>query len=318
MLHRLAWVTTLVIGLQMILGAIIVGRDAGFACPNWPLCGKVGLPPLTPSLILELVHRFSALLVTVLVLWTVARVWLYHRQERQMFWTATWALISLLLQVVVGGLIVIFTLPGVVTTIDVINSMALLALFVHLSNLLTLNHKRHLGQVLDELDPSLLSLRTPAWIAFGSAMTAVLVGALFRHTGASQALFGQDSYLLSHDQHVPPSRLVSDFWLILHVTTGGLAGVGAVWFAGAAFKAHRLTTVAVGAVGLVVLQAMIGVSTLVTQLEFALATLHWTGASVLIGYVAWILSMTHLAPCFATATNRARMPNRVPDPGSIG
>ena len=62
-LHQLAWATAVVVGIQMVLAGVIVGEDAGFVCPNWPLCGKAGPVPVTGSLIFELAHRFVAALL---------------------------------------------------------------------------------------------------------------------------------------------------------------------------------------------------------------------------------------------------------------
>lgn len=293
LLRRLTWATTATIAIQMVLGGIIVGKDAGFVCPNWPLCGDAGLPPVTPSLILELVHRFSALLVTVLVMWVIALILARYRAQRQLLWTAVFAFLSLLLQMVVGGLIVRLQLPGVVTTVDVMNSMALLALFVHISNLARAEGRETAERGCDEVTRSLIR---PAWFLFWTGMLAVFVGAVFRHTGASQALFGENSYLLSHGQHTMPSMTASTLLLSIHILTGGLAGATAVWFAVAARKVGRLRAAGIAAIALVVLQAVVGIASLASRLQLVVATIHWGLAGLIIGLLAWIVSETHVAP----------------------
>ena len=314
MLHRLSWWTTLAIGVQMVLGGIIVGKDAGFACPNWPLCGKSGMPPINGSLILELSHRASAMIVLVLVLLVAIVVLVSHRSQRAMVTTVSLAVVSLILQVVVGGLIVLFTLPGVFTTIDVINSMIMLALFVHLSNIATREYQGRIGQRVAGQDERLRSLVTPAWILFSAGLLAVLVGALFRHTGASEALFGQNAYLLSHNQTTPPSQSVSMTLLSLHMVTGVIAAVAVLWFAWMAKRAGRLWRAAVTGIVLLVAQVMLGIFTLATQLQFTVATIHWSVAGAIVAMFAWILSEAHIAPIMK-ASHEANSAELVPEAG---
>lgn len=314
MLHRLSWWTTLAIGVQMILGGIIVGKDAGFACPNWPLCGKSGMPPVNGSLILELSHRASAMFVLVLVLLVAIVIFVSYRSHRAMVITVSLAVVSLILQVVVGGLIVLFTLPGVFTTIDVINSMIMLALFVHLSNIATRDYQARVGRRVAGQDERLRSLIGPAWILFSAGLLAVLVGALFRHTGASEALFGQDAYLLSHHQTTPPSLSESMTLLSVHMVSGVIAAMATLWFAWMAKRSGRLWKASVTGIVLLGSQVMLGILTLSTKLQFTIATIHWSVAGAIVAMFAWILSEAHIAPIMK-ASQEANSADIVPEAG---
>ncbi|MCF8564050.1 COX15/CtaA family protein [Alicyclobacillus tolerans] len=286
MTYRLPLISTLAIAVQMVLGGIVVGENAGFVCPDWPLCDGQVLPKLSGMVILELVHRFSAVAVTVLVIWVAVLAWRRARQERAVVWLASFGVVSLFLQVIVGGLIVILTLPGVTTTIDVANSMVLLGLYVALTLVTHRREKVNRGEQLDS-DRALYSLAAPAWSVWGVSFFAILAGAVFRHTGASQALYGQNSYLASHGQHDIPSLALSKGLLMFHVSTGILVAAAALWFLLSAIRAKRLVPLAWAQVVLVAFQAGFGVWSLGSQLALLPATLHWSNAAFLLGVLTW-------------------------------
>ncbi len=290
--HQLAWATTVVIGLQMILAGVIVGEDAGFVCPNWPFCGHP--VAMSGSLIFELVHRFVAVLLGILVIWLLIWLLVSYRHNRPMMWTCCLGLLSLLIQIVYAGLIVLFVFPGAATTVDVLNSMIMLSLFVHLANLAKRDDQIKRGQIRDVPDSKYRALKPSAWILYLCGLLAVAAGAVFRHTGASQALFGEDSYLLSHGQHVPPSHIVSEFLLVIHIVTTALLVIAAIWFVMQAFEKKRLTKVAVFIISLIVIQGILGIASLQTRLEIVVATFHWGVAGLIMGVIAFALSKIYL------------------------
>jgi cytochrome c oxidase assembly protein subunit 15 len=294
MTYRLPLVSTIVIGLQMVLGGIIVGRDAGFVCPDWPLCHGEVLPKLTPMLAFEMVHRVSAIVVTLLVLATAAVVLVKHLENRGMVWTSVLAVLSLVAQVVVGGLIVIFKLPGIVTTIDVMNSMFLLGLNVCLTVLWKQHDDILSGKNVVE-DVQLGNLAKSAWWMVGTLGIAILVGAVFRHTGASQALFHQDSYIASHGQTVMPSQAFSFASMAIHMCSGIAVAFSVGWFLVSAQKAGRLVRSTKILLILVLLQIVFGIVSLGTQLSFWVVTAHWANAAVLCALGTWIAIRAHLA-----------------------
>jgi cytochrome c oxidase assembly protein subunit 15 len=285
--YRWAFWTTLVIGVQIIMGGVVVGKDAGFVCPDWPLCYGSVLPKLSGLVLLELVHRGTALLVTVMVLAIAIVVWRKYSQNRLMVRVATASVISLLLQVVIGGLIVIWQLPGVTTTIDVVNSMVLLGLYV----ILTMEMRR-LNRVSRGVqftsDRQLKQLAPASVVVMLALACAVLVGAVFRHTGSSEALFGINHYLASHGQMTMPSLLMSKVVLLLHILTGVFAAVASGWFIFQAMRAGRLMMQAWLLFALVGLQMVLGLVSLGTELSFVPVTLHWSNSAVMIALVTWI------------------------------
>lgn len=294
MTYRLAFWSTIAIAVQMVLGGIVVGENAGFVCPDWPLCDGQVLPALTGLVLLDLVHRFSALAVSVLVLATAIAVWRTRKQHSLQFSIIGAALVSLLLQIVVGDLIVLFKLPGVTTTIDVANSMIMLALFVVLTMIArrVLREERGLTAA---ADPQLSRLAGPAWGVLGAAFFSIVVGALFRHSGASEALFGKMEYLSSHGQTTPPSMWTSQTLLMFHIASGMLLTATAVWFLVTALRTRRYRGIAFAEIALVMVQAALGMHTLSTELGIVPATLHWGNAALLMAVLTWTAITAHAA-----------------------
>lgn len=312
--YRWPLVTTLIIGVQMVMGGVVVGENAGFVCPDWPLCHGSVLPKLTGFVLLELVHRGTALLVTGMVLGVAITVWRKYSQNRFLVRVATASVISLLLQVIVGGLIVIWKLPGVTTTIDVVNSMVLLGLYVMLTMEIRRFSRVKAGRD-RPLDPELGHLAPIAWFVMIALGCAVLVGAIFRHTGASEALFGVNTYLASHGQSTMPSLLMSKTALLLHVLSGVFAAGATVWFVFQTMQARRMQIRAFALLALVVCQMVLGMVSLGTELSFIPVTLHWTNSAILVAMVTWIAFTAQLAHREHVETTVRRKAVSIPEAG---
>lgn len=115
-LLRLCVITTGVVYLQLILGAVMRHTGAGLAIPDFPLSfGRVLPPILTPPILIHFAHRVGALAVSVCLVWTVARVVNHHRDEPRLLRPALLAAVLLAVQITLGAL-TIFTLKAVVPT----------------------------------------------------------------------------------------------------------------------------------------------------------------------------------------------------------
>lgn len=287
--YRLPLITTIAIYVLMVMGALVVGLNAGFVCPDWPLCNGKIIPPLEGLVLVEYTHRLAAAAVTFLILGVAAVTWVKRKSlDRLTKWLVVAGVVCLFLQVSVGALIVVLVLPGAVTTIDVGISMALLASFTALTV-----HRWRLaggGRPVAEGASGGDRLWKAAWVTAAATYAEVILGGYFRHTGAGEALFDRGAYLASHQQFILPSKVFSTILFAGHGLFGMLLAGCAVWFFAEAVRSGRRVKGALGFLALVLLEMAAGVVAFALELDLAAVTVHWSGAALLVGYAAYLVT----------------------------
>ena len=101
----LAGLTTGMIYVQLILGALMRHTGAGLAIPDFPLAFGRLVPPFeAPGVFIHFLHRVGAVAVTLCIAWTVTRVIREHAGERQLLRPALTLSGLLLVQLTLGAL----------------------------------------------------------------------------------------------------------------------------------------------------------------------------------------------------------------------
>src|SRR5581483_2284842 len=101
----LAGVTTALVYLQILVGALMRHLGAGLAIPDFPLAFGQLLPPYWNEYIaVNFAHRIGAVVVSVMVIWTAIRVLRLHREDAQLRRPALGLILLLVLQVSLGAL----------------------------------------------------------------------------------------------------------------------------------------------------------------------------------------------------------------------
>ena len=297
--YKWSLTTTVFLYTLTILGSLVVGLNAVLACPNWPLCGNSLLPPLNGPVLVEYFHRLLTLITTLLLLYNAWRAWRKRRDRL----TRVLALASIALlgtQIAFGAIIVLLILPGSFTTVDVANSMVLLASVAALTAI-GVKEKRDARVTATDsvvlapsgrplLQEQAAALRNPAIFVAVATFAETLIGGYFRHSGASQALFGQNSYLLSHHQDYMPSYDGSMFWLGIHIASSAVVGVAVVWLIARALKQQAFVKSSIMLGILLVYQMLLGFVTLASSLALSFDTLHWAGAVAMVALSAFLLT----------------------------
>jgi heme a synthase len=130
----LAAVTTGVIYLQIIIGALMRHMHAGLAIPDFPLAfGRLAPPMFSVPIAVNFAHRCGAVVVTAMVLWTVMRTLREYRDEPLLRRPALGLLVLLALQIGLGATTVLSRRAVVPTTSHVAVGAAVLATCVALS-----------------------------------------------------------------------------------------------------------------------------------------------------------------------------------------
>lgn len=120
-------VTLLALASELLLGAIVRHNNAGLAIPDFPLAYGRLIPPLTSFLIvIHYLHRLGAVVVLLLVAWSVWRTVLGYRDEPALFRPAVLLAVLVIVQIGLGGG-VIWSLRSVAfTTLHVVNGALLM------------------------------------------------------------------------------------------------------------------------------------------------------------------------------------------------
>jgi len=127
-LPALAALTTLAIYVQILLGAVMRHLGAGLAIPDFPLSFGRVVPPLQDGFIaINFAHRCGALVMTALVLWTVARVLRDYRGQAWLRRPALSLIVLLAAQIVLGAITIWSERAVIPTTAHVALGAAVLA-----------------------------------------------------------------------------------------------------------------------------------------------------------------------------------------------
>jgi cytochrome c oxidase assembly protein subunit 15 len=127
-LQSLSLLTTGFIYVQILLGATMRHREAGLAIPDFPFAFGRLLPPFwSIDIALHFAHRAGALLVTGMIVATVAHVVRRNRACPALARPAYLMMILVAVQVTLGAFVVLTGLQPIVNTAHVVNGALLLA-----------------------------------------------------------------------------------------------------------------------------------------------------------------------------------------------
>ncbi len=128
--RRIAWVTVGFTYFLIALGGTVRVSDSGLSCPDWPLCyGRPYAPPEIHAL-LEESHRYTASIVSILIIALAISALIWARKEKQVLIPALIAPFFLVIQIVLGGLTVLWKLPPTIITAHLGTALAIFAMVI--------------------------------------------------------------------------------------------------------------------------------------------------------------------------------------------
>jgi len=303
----------------VLFGAFTRLTDSGLGCPDWPGCygsatpigakveitaAQTAMPtgPVTHSKAwIEMVHRYLATGVGVLILSLAGMTWWLRRQSREVSpWLPTLTLVWVCLQGAFGALTVTMKLFPAIVTLHLMFGIGLLAL-------LMAQAVRYDGAGRRLLPPF---LRRGLWIGFALLWVQIALGGW---VSTNYAVLACPDFPTCHGQWVPDMNWEGfSVWRELGHTSGGellpflalstihfvhrsaawlVLGV-LVWVGWHLRRQTEMNLAGRWLLGLSALQLITGLSNVVLGWPLLAAVLHTGGAAAMVVTMTWVLSVS--------------------------
>jgi cytochrome c oxidase assembly protein subunit 15 len=126
-LRRLTLIVTILIYVQILIGATMRHLGAGLAIPDFPLSFGHVLPPAWPlPVAIHFAHRVGALAITLLTLATAWAVWSRHRNRPRLTRPAVFLVAAVATQATLGALVVLSRRQPILNTLHVVTGAVVL------------------------------------------------------------------------------------------------------------------------------------------------------------------------------------------------
>jgi protoheme IX farnesyltransferase len=270
-----ATITTYVL---IVLGGVVRATGAGLACPDWPLCHGRLIPPLQGLILIEYSHRLVASVVGLLTLAVAISAW------RRRIFPAHAALAVLLVgvQIVLGGLTVRTELSAWLVVAHLGTAMAFFATLVALTARAWLRDQP--GQR--------TRFRTLALVTVVATFGLVLLGG---YVSATEAGVACPDWPLCYGQILPSSSGPVAVHM-LHRFAAAFVGLLIILTAAAAYRTQRgrsdVQAASAIAVGLLVLQVLLGALNVEYRLAPGVTTSHLATAAALFATLVVLVVMS--------------------------
>lgn len=257
------------------MGTFVTSTGSGLACPDWPLCYGTVRPPLQLNIWFEWGHRLLGGVTGLLLITTTFLVWLKY-QGFPRFLTGI-VLVLLLFGAIVGRITVLSEAPYLdnVFRIAIVSSHLIIATLVLIS-LVFLLQRIATRRKVDE--------RGHDFLLFCAVYIQVILGILVRYSKASLAC---PDFPLCQGRWFPP---FSNYAVVLHFSHRLLALVVIMLTMTLLFRAIRRrmgVETSFITFSLVLLQAVFGISIVLTGMFLPVVIMHGATGFLLLGWLAY-------------------------------
>jgi cytochrome c oxidase assembly protein subunit 15 len=130
----LAGVITVVVYLQILVGALVRHTGSGLAIPDFPLSyGRLIPPFFTSQILLHFTHRVGALVIVVMVVWLVLRVFKLRPPQEKLRRGVIFLMLVVAAQILLGGATIWSSRATILTTLHVAGGALTLASILYLT-----------------------------------------------------------------------------------------------------------------------------------------------------------------------------------------
>ena len=250
--------------LLLVWGNMVSGLVAGLACPDWPLCFGKFFPELNFSIFMEHTHRILGLVVSIFFLF-LAKNRLKTYVGKQKLLPILCGLL-LLIQIIVGGLVVILQLETNITTYHFGNAIII---FILIYIMCVFSNEKELK------DAKIFSKENIIYLLFFFVIYVQLVlGAYVRHSNAGLACPDFPKCL---GYWVPPFLSGTVFVHLAHRFTGIFILLFSTFLFILSYYQNTSATIIKNLRNLLILilfQVALGVFVVISRLAFSMTAVH--------------------------------------------
>jgi cytochrome c oxidase assembly protein subunit 15 len=337
--RKLVWVTTFLTLDLVMFGSFTRLTDSGLGCPDWPGCYGTASPLIAHAAInaaqqampdgpvsfgkawIEMVHRYVATALGVLIIAQVVIAWVQRRRLDVSPWWPTALLLLVCLQGAFGAWTVTQKLQPVIVTTHLLLGLALLGSLAWL------------GGVLMPPFPPDSRLPRWRWPALLGLLLLVLQIALGGWVSTNYAVLACSDFPLCNGQWIPPMNFAQGFHLwrglgltgdgglitqealvAIHWTHRTFAVVVIVYLGWLGWQLRRIVSLrgpALGLLAVLALQFLTGISNIVLQWPLPIAVAHNGGAAVMLLFLIMLnlrIASSRAQPAAQTGTGLRNLP----------
>jgi protoheme IX farnesyltransferase len=279
-----------------VLGGVVRATGAGLACPDWPLCHGRLIPPFEPLVLIEYSHRLAASIVGLLtVALAVAAVRRFSFRSNTAVLAGT-ALVLLAVQIALGALTVRHALSAWIVVAHLGTAMAFFAVLVTIATLAMLGHPGSSDSRLTIHDSRSSGFWKLAAVTLAATYVLVLIGGYVSASGAGLAC---PDWPLCYGRLLPSLQgpVAVHFY---HRLAAGLVTVLIIATAAVAYRTQarrpQLLAASSIAVGLLLLQVVLGALNVEYRLADPVTTAHLATAAALFATLVVLLILARRVP----------------------
>jgi len=286
----LVLITLLTTYALIVLGGVVRATGSGDACPDWPRCHGELIPPFETAVMIEFSHRLVASVVGFMVLALVFVAWRTYRDRPFMIWGSVTALVLVVAQAILGGMAVLNDLHANIVMAHLALASTVLALLIVLTFAAWTAE-----QSAEAMDETAVGFRTLALVTALATFGLLLTGAYVAGSGAGLAF---RDWPLFDGQLMPDGGRLA----MIHATHRFAAAMTGILIGFLALRAwqtqrkHRaIVAASLFALGLVILQALVGAINVWTLMQPAAMASHLALAVGLWATLVGVTLHAHLA-----------------------